>query len=75
MFRLKYSDTLVGFADSDFAGDLDEWKSTSGFVFKFCGGPVTWSSRLQRRISQSTTEAELVSLNEAAKEAVWLKRW
>jgi hypothetical protein len=38
-----------------------------------CGGPIAWLSRLQRSISQSTTEAEFVSLNEA-NSAVWLKR-
>lgn len=39
-----------------------------------CGGPVAWASRRQSTVAQSTTEAELVSLNEASKEAVWIKR-
>jgi hypothetical protein len=73
-FDADRAEDLLGYADADFAGDLDERKSTSGYVFTMCGGPVAWSSRLQRSISQSTTEAEFVSLNEATREAVWLKR-
>ena len=73
-FDASQSESLLGYADADFAGDLDGRKSTSGYIFTMCGGPVAWSSRLQRSISQSTTEAEFVSLNEATREAVWLKR-
>jgi hypothetical protein len=73
-FDANQPDNLLGYADADFAGDLDGRKSTSGYIFTMCGGPIAWSSRLQRSISQSTTEAEFVSLNEATREAVWLKR-
>jgi hypothetical protein len=73
-FDANQSENLLGYADADFAGDLDGRKSTSGYLFTICGGPVAWSSRLQRSISQSTTEAEFVSLNEATREAVWLRR-
>jgi hypothetical protein len=73
-FDASQPDNLLGYADADFAGDLDGRKSTSGYIFTICGGPIAWSSRLQRSISQSTTEAEFVSLNEATRGAVWLKR-
>ena len=36
---------IVGYTDSDFAGDIDDRKSTSGFVFFLGSGPVSWSSK------------------------------
>ena len=41
-------------------------------VFLLTGGPISWSSKLQASISQSSTEAEYVASTEAAKEAIWL---
>ena len=53
---------LVGYSNADdYAGDLDPRRSTIGYVFKICGGPVTWNSERQRSISLSTTEAEYVA--------------
>jgi len=65
---------LVGFTDSDFAGDLDDRKSTSGYVFTLAGGPVSWKSKKQSLVSLSSTEAEYVGCSEAAREAIWLRR-
>ena len=36
---------LVGYIDSDWAGDSIDWKSTSGYVFIFGGGPICYSSK------------------------------
>ena len=60
---------ILCFADSDFAGDRDSCKSTSGFVFFLCGGPISWATRQQKSVALSTVEAEYVALAEAAKEA------
>lgn len=67
--------TLLGFCDSDYAGEVDTRRSTSGLVFMANNGPISWGSTRQTCIAQSTTEAEYVSLNEAAREAVWLRRF
>lgn len=64
---------LVGFCDSDYAGDLDNRRSTSGYVFLLGGGAITWKSQRQRSVALSTTEAEYVSASLAAREAVWLR--
>uniref|UniRef100_A0A3Q7GYL8 Retrovirus-related Pol polyprotein from transposon TNT 1-94-like beta-barrel domain-containing protein n=1 Tax=Solanum lycopersicum TaxID=4081 RepID=A0A3Q7GYL8_SOLLC len=37
---------LEGFTDADMARDLDNWKSTSGYLFKFAGGAISWQSKL-----------------------------
>ncbi|KAK3038599.1 hypothetical protein RJ639_027262 [Escallonia herrerae] len=64
---------VSGFVDSDYAGDLDSRRSTTGYIFTFYGGPICWKSVLQSTTTLSTTEAEYMALTEAAKEALWLK--
>ena len=56
-------------------GDIDSRKSTSGYVFRLYGGAVCWRSIKQTCVADSTTEAEYVAASEAAKEAVWLKKF
>ena len=64
---------LFGYADTDFAGDSKDRKSTMGYAYLLHGGAITWSSRKQRSVATSTTEAEYMGLCNAAKEAVWLR--
>jgi hypothetical protein len=68
------SDFVVrGYVDSDYAGDLDKSKSTTGFVFTLVEGAVSWVSKLQSIVATSTTEAEYVAATQASKEAIWLQ--
>ena len=64
---------LRGYSDSDYAGDRDKAKSTTGWVFFMAGGPVSWSSHRQSVVAQSTAEAEYYALNSATREAAWLR--
>lgn len=64
---------LVGYADSDYAGDVDDRKSTSGYVFMFGGAAVSWASKKQPIVTLSTTEAEFVAAANGACQAVWLR--
>ncbi|XP_074346670.1 secreted RxLR effector protein 161-like [Apium graveolens] len=64
--RLHFS----GFADSDWAGVVDDMKSTSGFCFSFGSGVFNWCSKKQDIVAQSTAEAELVAATEAANHAI-----
>ncbi len=64
---------LQGFTDADFAADLVARKSTTGVLFLFHGGPISWGSRRQRATALSTTDAEFYAASEGAREAVWLK--
>lgn len=52
---------LLGYTDSDYAGDLDDRKSTSGYVFKLGTGAVAWTSKKQPVVTLSTTKAEYVA--------------
>jgi hypothetical protein len=64
---------VCGYVDSDFAGDLDKRRSTSGYVFTLVGGAISWMSKIQNIVSLSTTEAKYVVASHACKEIVWLK--
>ena len=55
--------------------DKDLRRSTSGYVFTLEGGAISWRSIKQKCIADSTTEIEYVAACEAAKEAVWLKKF
>ena len=48
-------DSVCGFVDSDFAGDLDKRRSTSGYVFTLVGRAIHWMSKLHETIALSTT--------------------
>lgn len=69
----KSSLNLEGWIDADYGGDLEKRRSTTGYAMSFCGGIVSWSSRLQKTIATSTTEAEYMALTEGAKEVAWLR--
>ncbi|KAA0025897.1 gag/pol protein [Cucumis melo var. makuwa] len=66
---------LTRYIDSDFQMDKDARKSTSGSVFTLNGEAVVWRSRKQSFIADSIMEAEYVAACEAAKEAVWLRKF
>ena len=65
---------IFGYCDADWAGDRNDRKSTSGYVFNLAGGPISWRSKKQTCIALSTAEAEYVALAYAAQEAVWLRK-
>jgi hypothetical protein len=65
--------TLTGYADADWAGDLQDRKSTSGYVFMLAGGAISWCSKKQPVVALSTTESEYISASAAATEAIWIR--
>jgi len=64
---------LVGFSDSDWCGDVDDRKSTAGFVFFMGGTAFTWVSKKQPIVTLSTCEAEYVAASWCVCHAVWLR--
>nr|XP_017251133.1 PREDICTED: uncharacterized mitochondrial protein AtMg00810-like [Daucus carota subsp. sativus] len=63
---------LVGYSDSDYGGDLDDGKSTSGYAFHIGSAIFSWSSKKQQTIALSTCEAEYIAAAGAACHAMWL---
>ncbi|XP_048439406.1 secreted RxLR effector protein 161-like [Pyrus x bretschneideri] len=78
-FMLVYgkSETLElkGYTDSDLASDVDDRKSTCGYIFMLNGGAISWKSAKQTVIATSTIEAEFVACFEGMKQVVWLKNF
>lgn len=65
---------LKAYTDSDYAGDVEDRKSTSGYVFLMSSGAISWSSKKQPIVTLSTTEAEFVAASVCACQAIWMKR-
>eukprot|EP00253_Pinus_taeda_P029183 PITA_29183 len=65
---------IRGFVDVDWARDLHQRRSISGYVFNLFGGAISWMSKKQSVVALSTTEAEYMAATHARKEAIWLQR-
>eukprot|EP00253_Pinus_taeda_P013245 PITA_13245 len=63
---------IRGFVDAYWAGDVDQKRSTSGYVFNLFGGVVNWMSKKQSIVALLATKAEYMANTHASKEAVWL---
>lgn len=59
---------LVGYSDTDWAGDKLERKSITGYVVMLAGSAITWKAKKQQRIAASSTEAEYMVLGDTVKE-------
>lgn len=73
-YKQGESSELIGYTDSDYAGDVDDSRSTSGYAFFINGGSIAWSSWKQPIVTLSTTDAEYVAAATCACQAIWMKR-
>ena len=62
--------SLQGYVDANMAGDRDNRRSTTGYLFTVGGTTVSWVSKIQSVVALSTTEAEYVAVIEASKEMI-----
>ena len=70
----KGSSTRIdGWADSNYAMDSIDRKSTSGMIIRVGDNPIIWKSRKQKSVALSTTEAEFMAASDAAREIIWLR--
>ncbi|KAH9650236.1 hypothetical protein KPL70_026291 [Citrus sinensis] len=76
-FGLLYSFSndykLVGYSDNDWGGDVNDRKSTIGFVFFMGDIAFTWMSKKQPIVMLSTCEAEYVAATSSVCHAIWLR--
>jgi len=63
---------IHGFVDAEWAGDLDQRRSTSEYVFNLFRGVISWMRKKQSVVALSTIEAEYMESTHASKEEVWL---
>jgi hypothetical protein len=64
---------LHGYVDADWASNVNDCKSTSGFVFMLTGGAISWSLKKQQTVALLSTEAKYIAGRHTAKKAAWLK--
>ena len=69
----RSSGSLVGYVDSDYAGDLDKRRSLTGYAFTLGGSAVSWKASLQLVVALSTIEAEYIAVTEVIKEGILLR--
>ena len=74
LYSKEGSADCVGFSDADWGGDLDDRKSTSGYLFQLSRAAISWRSKKQTSVALSTAEAEYIALASAAQEALWLRQ-
>ncbi|KAL0316667.1 UNVERIFIED_CONTAM: Retrovirus-related Pol polyprotein from transposon TNT 1-94 [Sesamum radiatum] len=76
-FGIWYKSTndakLVGYTDSDWAGSVDDMKSTSGYTFSLGSGIFTWASKKQATVAQSSAEAEYIAAAATSNQAFGLE--
>ena len=66
-------DGLEAWSDADWAGDVQDRRSTSGYVLKFQGTAISWGTVKQKAVALSTTEAEYYALTEVIKDVAWVR--
>lgn len=71
--RSEDKKTIVGYTDSDLAGDVVDRRSTGGMCFYLNGSLISWASQKQRVIALSSCEAEYMAATTAACQSIWLR--
>ena len=65
---------MTNFSDSDWARNVDDRESITGYAFSIGSGVITWSSKKQNTISLSSVKVEYQAMCAATCEVVWLRR-
>ena len=73
-YSFDTNDILVGYCDADWAGNIDDRKSTSGGCFYVGNNLVSWSSKKQNSVSLSSSEAEYIAAGSACTQLLWMKQ-
>ncbi len=66
--------SLLGYSDSDYANCVDTSRSVGGYCFTLGSGMVSWSSRKQATVADSSCYAEYMALHDAAHKAIFLRQ-
>lgn len=65
---------IIGYSDSDWAGRVDDTKSTSGGCFFIGNNLVAWHSKKKTSTSLSTSEAEYIAARSCCTQLLWMKQ-
>lgn len=72
-FRVGKFNGLHAFTDADWASEVDERRSCSGYVTIMANAAISWYSHRQDIVALSSTEAEYIALSELNREILWLR--
>ena len=64
---------LIAYADADWAGDIIDRKSVTGYLVTLAGGAVSWKTTRQKTIAHSSTEAEYMSMSDCCRQLSWIR--
>jgi hypothetical protein len=63
---------LIAYTDLDWASDPEKRRSQTGYFLNLAGGAISWTSRAQKTIALSSTEAEYMALSDCSRQVVWM---
>lgn len=72
-FKKNAKNYIFGYCDADWASNINDRRSCTGYVFLQSNGAISWNSKRQPTVALSTAEAEYMALSAATQEAMWLK--
>ena len=73
-FQRNLDIDMIGYADAGYLSDPHNARSQTGFVILHGGTAISWKSSKQTLVATSTNHSQIISLFEATRECVWLRR-
>lgn len=72
LFHVQPPLHLHAFTDADWAGDKDTFRSTTGYIVYLGKNPIAWSSKRQKTLARSSTEAEFCAVASTSTKILWI---
>ena len=75
LYYNRYPTVIEGHCDANWISDMNDSRSTSGYVFTLGGASISWKSSKQIVIIRSMMESEFIALDKAGEESEWLRQF